>query len=142
MKRLSEQLSDLSARVKQTEDVVDATRARNRAELESQRAALREAVDGAATRASTRAAEVKADVDSRWQELRDALDARFASIRVNLDERRFERDLKRAERRADAVEQDAVDAVEFALYVLDQAESAVVEAALARADADELSLGR
>jgi hypothetical protein len=131
VKRLSEQLSTLSARAKSTEDLVDASRDR----LESQRATLEAA-------ASERAAEVKADTATHWQELRDGLDARFASIRANVEERRSERDLKRAEHRADVAEQDAVDAVEFALYVLDQAEYAVVEAALARADADDLAGGQ
>jgi hypothetical protein len=137
VERLSEQLSDLSVRAKRTEDVVDAARARNRAKLESQRAELSAAVDGA----TAQAAEVKGDVDSKWQDLRGALDARFAAIRGNVEERRFERDLRRAEHRADVAEQDAADAVDFALYVLDQAEYAVVEAVLARADADEMASG-
>jgi len=138
MKRLSEQLNDLSVRAKQTEDTIDAARTRNRAELESQRVALKAAVDGAAAQA----AQAKTTVESKWYEVRDALDARFASMRADVGERRSERDLKRAQHRADVAEQDAADAVEFALYVLDQAEYAIVDAAIARADADELALGR
>ncbi len=46
--------------------------------------------------------------------------------------------MNRAERRAQDAEDDAANAIAFAVYILDQAEYAVVDAALARAAADDL----
>ena len=46
--------------------------------------------------------------------------------------------MNKAERRAQDAEQDAADAIAFAVYVLDQAEYAVVDAAICRAAADDL----
>ena len=81
MKELSEQLSDLSDRVKKTEDVVAAARQKNRANLEHQR-----------------------------DRLKTSIAERNAGIEEHLAEAKG------------------------------QAEYAVVDAALARADADELAL--
>jgi hypothetical protein len=140
MKKLSEQLSDLSDRAKRTEDVIDAARTKDRARIEAQKAALTSSVAAGKARVAEGAGEAKSDVQSKWNDARDSLDARFATIRANAEERRTERDLKRAEHRADAAEQDAADAVDFALYVLDQTEYAILDAAVARADADDLAL--
>jgi hypothetical protein len=134
MERLSEQLNDLSVRAKKTEDVVDAARTRNRAALESQRAMLQTAVD----KAAASAAGTSATISSKWHEMRSTIDGQFASMRAEVDERRAEWGLKRAEHRADLAEQDAADAVDLAIYILDQAEYAIVDAVLARADADAL----
>jgi hypothetical protein len=136
VKRLSEQLSELSARTKRTEDVIDAARDRNRERLHTQQAALASAVDAQRATLSEQAGHAQANAKSTWQELRSAVDARFATIRANSAQHRANRD--RVERRADAAELDAVDAVEFALYALQEAEYAIVEAAIARADADDL----
>ncbi|MDX6228395.1 MAG: hypothetical protein QOI76_1785 [Frankiales bacterium] len=48
--------------------------------------------------------------------------------------------MKKAQHRADDAEADAADAVDFALYVLDQAEYAVADAVTARGDADAISV--
>ena len=53
-----------------------------------------------------------------------------------------EHDLKKAEHRADRAEQDAADAIDFALYAVDQVEWLVIDAALARADADDAAMVR
>jgi hypothetical protein len=56
MKALSEQLTDLAARSKKTEDVVAAARDKNRAELESQRDKLKTSIADGNTKAHERAA--------------------------------------------------------------------------------------
>jgi hypothetical protein len=60
-------------------------------------------------------------------------------MRTNADARRVETGIKQAEHHAQAAELDAVDAVEFALHVMNQAQYAVIDAAIARADADDLA---
>jgi chromosome segregation ATPase len=140
MTPLSAQLNDLSVRTKKTEDLIAATREKDRNKLEAHRAELEatiqagnervvEAVDGAKDAAST-----------WWDETRASVDSRFATLRAKAETHRAERDAKRAERQADDAEADAADAVAWAIYVLDQAEYAVADAVIARLDADQLAV--
>jgi hypothetical protein len=140
MKALSEQLNELSERSKKTEDLVAAARERNRAKLEARRAALTTSIAATGTRAEQRVAATGDAVQDTWNRARDSVDQRFTTLRAAADQRRAGRDLKHAEHRAVQAEQDAADAIDLALYVLDQAECAVIDAAIARADADELAL--
>lgn len=135
MKPLSEQLVELSARAKRTEELVAAAQAKNQAALHGQREQLKSSIN--AFRAQAEAG--KEEVQSWWEETRAAVNDRFAKLRAKSEEHRAERDVKRAQRRAEAAELDAVYAVEFALDVLDQAEYAVADAVIARAEADELA---
>ena len=139
MKPLSEQLTELAARAKQAEDFVTAARAKNRAFLDSQRDALQSSIDQSKAKVEAGAAAAQDKAGSWWGETRSAVEDRLASLRAERDEHHAERDVNRAERRADDAEQDAVYAVEFAISMLDQAEYAVADAIIARADADDLA---
>jgi len=139
MQKLSEQFNDLSVRAKKTEDVIDAAAAKNRGRLQQQRDALTSAMDSRRAKAGQMAAEAQQDVQAKAQELRSAVDGHFATVRTKAAEHRAEHDRRSAERYADHAEKDAATAVDFALYALDQADYAIIEAAIARADADELA---
>src|SRR2546421_8103769 len=140
MKALSEQLSVLSDRVKKTEDVVAAARQKNRGNLENQRDRLRTSIAERNANIEEHLAAAKGKAEASWGETRSSIQHWFTTIQAAADERRAERGIKKAERHADIAEQDAADAIDLALYVLEQAEYAVVDAALARADADELAV--
>ena len=139
MKALSDQLSELSIRSKTTEDVITATLQQDRAKLETQRAALRSVITSGAVAAKVRASAAKDIASGEWADARTSVQRRFATIRANADARRVETGIKQAQHHAQASDLDAVDAVEFALYVMDLAEYAVIDAAIARADADDLA---
>jgi hypothetical protein len=139
MKPLSDQLTDLAARSKNTEDVVAAAQEKNRARLESQRDTLRTSIAAGHANVRERAADDRAETQQFWDDVRTSVDARFASMRAEVDERRTEKDVRKAARRAEQAEQDAADAIGWALYVLDQAEYSVIDAVIARADADDLA---
>ena len=139
MKPLSEQLTDLAARAKQAEDFADAARSKNQAFLDNQRKTLKSSIDDSNARVAAGAAAAQNKAESWWAETRSAIQDRFASLRAEHDEHRAERDLNRAERHADDAEQDAVYAVEFAISMLDEAEYAIGDAVIARADADDLA---
>jgi DNA helicase IV len=128
MKPLSEQLGKLADRAKKTEDTASEAREHNREKLEMQRTDLKNAI-----------AERNAKAEERWNDTRSSMDQWFASKRAAVEERRTERDIKKAQHNADVAEQDAADAIDIALYVLDQAEFAVIDAVIARTDADELA---
>ena len=139
MKPLSEQLSELSDRAKKAEDFVTVARTKNRAALDSQRELLKSSIGEGKARAEAEAAAAQSKVQSWWDGTRSAVDEQFGTLHARLDERRAERDVKRAEDRADEAEEDAVYAVQFAISMLDQAEYAIADAVIARADVDDLA---
>ncbi|CAI7975869.1 conserved hypothetical protein [Frankia sp. Hr75.2] len=153
MKPLSEQLSELSKRARKVDDVVGAARERNRAQLEAQRDELKSAVEAgradaakdlAAEKADVRedVAEARASMKARWDAVRSSIDQRFAEMRADADERRQERDIGKAQHHADMAERDAADAIDLALFVLDEADYAIIDAVIAREDAEQLAKSR
>jgi len=118
------------------EDVVSAAHSKNRAALEAQREQLRSTITASKAKVDATAAAAQDQAQSWWDETRASVDKQFGALQAKRDERHAERDLKRAERRAEDAELDAADAVDFAVSVLAQAEYAVIDATLARADAD------
>jgi hypothetical protein len=141
MTPLSAQLSDLSERAKKTEDMVAATRTKNREQLDAHLAELKTTIDAGNKRVAETATAAQGKVGAWWDDARASVDERFASLRLKADTHRAEHDIKKAERTADEAEADAADAIAWALYVLEQAEYAAVDAVIARVHADELALG-
>jgi hypothetical protein len=138
VKPLSEQLQDLSQRAKKIEDSAAAARQKNQAELQRRHDQLKSDIESTGKKLETSAAEAKENVRSGWADIKLRIDERLAIAHAKSQERKTERDLNRAESRAKAAEDDAADAIALAVYVLDQAEFAVVNAALDRAVADSL----
>ena len=135
MDKLSDELSQLADRTRNVEDTATAAKAKNRAQLETTKTQLKASLDAVGTKTE----EAKAQVKSRASDLHASVDKHFADRRAASAEQKAERDLERAERRADDAEQDAADTIALAFYVLDQAVYAFIDAALARADADDLA---
>ncbi len=138
MKPLSEQLQDLAQRAKKIEDSASAARKKNQAELESRLNQLNSEIQSAGQKIETSAADAKGNVRSGWADIKGRIEERLTATRTKLQERKAERDVNKSERRAQEAEDDAASAIAFAVYVLDQAEYAVVDAALARVAADDL----
>ena len=139
MKPLSEQLTDLSARAKQTEDFVATAKENNRRQLEADRSDLKAAIDAGKAHAQEDAATVKEETKQAWNEVGSSVDQWLAKVRAAADERRTERNVKRAQRDAEVAEDVAAGAIDLAVYTLDQAEYAVTDAIIARADADQMA---
>jgi hypothetical protein len=139
MKALSEQLSDLAARAKQAEDTAAAARDKNMAALQARGEKLQAALDASRRQAEQDVKAADKEVESWWAETRAKINARFDDLRAANAAKRAELDLRMAQNRADDLELDAADAIDFATYTLDQAEYAVVDAVTARAQADELA---
>ena len=139
MKPLSEQLTDLAARAKQTEDFVASAKENNRRQLEADRSDLKAAIDAGKAQAKEDAATVKGETRQAWDEVGSSVDQWLAKVRSAADERRTERNVERAQRDAEVAEDVAAGAIDLALYTLDQAEYAVTDAIIARADADHMA---
>ena len=139
MKSLSEQLDDLGDGAKKTEDFVTAARAKNRVFLDQAHESLKTTIANGEARIDADAAAAQDRARSWWNDTRQSIHARLAQVRAERDDHQAARDVKKAERRAEDAEQDAAYAVDFALAMLDEAEYALADAALARIDADELA---
>ena len=75
-----------------------------------------------------------------WNKVQSDWDQHIQRIRADLDERKAERDAQHAEREAEDAEADALDAIDFAAAAIEEAEYSVLDAALARLNADALAV--
>jgi hypothetical protein len=139
MKPLSEQMTDLAARAKKTEDFVASAEASNRKQLEQDRTDLKAALAAGKANAQQDAATVKQETNQAWDEVGSSVDNWLDKVRAAANERRSERNIKRAQRDAEVSEDVAAGAIDFAIFALDQAEYAVTDAVLARSDADTMA---
>jgi hypothetical protein len=139
VKPLSEQLADLSARAKKAEE--DAAAARKEA-----RDKVEERVDKLERDAQTRAAQVKVattqakdTVGGQWADLQARTRQQTAKLKADINAKKAEMDAKRAEVKAEDAEDNAELSIAFAYDAIDYAEAAVLDAVIARADADALA---
>ena len=139
MKKLSESLEALSARVKKLEDSATATFEADRAKLEQRRGEIDTAFNADRDEFESAVREAADAGRSWWNETTDALARPIRELRARHDERQSEHELHRAMRIADAAEQDAAVAIEIATDWLNVAEYAVIDATLARLAADDLA---
>jgi hypothetical protein len=135
----SELLSKLAQKAKDAEESAAAAKAQNRAALEARRDAIETSIDESKAKLAGSADEAK----SKWSEMEGTLHKNFAekraAIKADLDAQKASRDANRAIRHADNAESDAVLAVGLALDAIETAEYEVIDAVLARAEADELT---
>ena len=135
----SELLSELAQRARHADESAAAARAKDRAALEARRNAIENSIDQSKAELSRNAKEAS----SKWGQMQGTLHKNFADkrakIKTDLAAQRASRDAKRAVRRADDAESEAVVAVGLALDAIETAEYEVIDAALARAEAEELT---
>jgi hypothetical protein len=134
----SDQLSKLATQAKQAEDNIGRAKDETQAELQTRVNRVKESSEkqAAAFKASTGGAKAKAS--QRWEDVQQSWNAHIAEIREHGDGAKAEHDVKRAEHRAERREDNAVAAVAYAVAVLEEAEYAVLDALLAREEADAM----
>jgi vacuolar-type H+-ATPase subunit I/STV1 len=136
---LSDQLTGLAARAKEAGDRAAAARDKSKAGLQAD-------VETARASAQERAKKLRESADANknklsvwWYDLQRTWNEHVAKIRDDIDTKQAEHDKDRAERRAEHRADDAMFAVDFAYSAIEEAEYAVLDAELARKEADELS---
>jgi hypothetical protein len=139
MKSMSESLYELAARIEQLEDSAAAVGEKNRASLQARRAQLEDAFDREVKEVEAAATQATAAAQSWWADTKGSVERQVAAMRADLEQRKTEHRKERAQRLAEIAEDDAAAAVALATYCLNAAEWAVVDAALARAEADEFA---
>jgi hypothetical protein len=138
---LSDQLTKLAARAKEAEDRAEAAKTEERAQLEQDVKAARKTAQAQAEELGKAAEDGITAYSDWWDNVQKSWNDHIAVIRRNIDEKRAEHDVDAAKRAADTAEADAQFAVNFALGAIDEAEYAVLNATLARMNADGLVSG-
>jgi outer membrane murein-binding lipoprotein Lpp len=136
-------LSELSANVEKLEEAVKAAAEKNRCQLAARRKALIEKIGVMAEEWEAAKPEAEFSTQRWWAEAKSSLDAALtADTRADHEVRGLELEEELVERTAEDAESIAESAVALAAYFLNVAEWAVVEAALARGEAeDEAEVG-
>lgn len=139
MKKLSESLIDLAGRVRKLEDSAAAVEDKNRAALQTRRDELDTAIEKERHDIEKATTAAKQEARTWWSDTKGSIERQMAAMRADVAKRQAEHKKKSAEHSAQDAEQDAWVAVTLAAYCLDAAEWAVVQAELARGEADELA---
>ena len=142
MKPLSDSLEELAARVKVLEDSATATFEADRAKLEQRRHEIDEAFRADVSEFESTVRDATEAGRTWWNETKAAMKRPLDEVRARIDKRQSEHELHRAQRQADAAEEDAAAAIAVAKYYLNVAEYSAVDAALARMAADDLAAGQ
>jgi len=135
----SDQLYKLAARTQELEDRAAAMKNKAKGDLEQDVKQARESAQARADGLSKSAAASQGKISSRWDNTQRAWNDHVNHIRADIDEKRAAHDLKMAQRVADGAEADADFAVDYAIAAIEEAEYAVLDATLARMQADELA---
>ena len=142
MQKLSAALLDLASRVKRVEDSAAAVEAKNRDKLEARREELEAAIDDSHIELAAAATQAKESANGKWSQAKTLIEGQVNDMRADFAKWQAEIKEDRAEQKAEDAEYDAVVAVNLAAYCLDAAEWAVVQAELARGEADQLAARR
>jgi vacuolar-type H+-ATPase subunit I/STV1 len=133
----SENLSKLTKRAKQAEQKAADAMVQARSDLEKAADESRASVEAEAAKLQATVAASKGKVSSVWDQQQQAWNDHVAKLRQQIDQRTRDMDLVLAEDRAEGAEADAMFAIDFAYSAIEQAESAALDAILARADASD-----
>jgi hypothetical protein len=133
---LSDQLTKLAARAKEAENHAAAAKSKARAQLEQDVKTARESAKAQADQLRKTAEANKGQISDWWDGVQKSWNDFIATARQNIDEKRGEHDQNVANRAADNAEDDAAFAIDYAYGAIEEAEYAVLDATLARMDAD------
>ena len=142
MKPLSESLEQLAAQIKGLEDSATATFEADRAKLDQRRNEIDDVHTSDVNEFESDVRDAAEGSRTWWNELRKSMRRPLDEVRARIEKRQSEHELHRAQRQAEAAEEDAADAVAAAEYFLNVAEYSVVDAALARMAADDLAAAK
>ena len=136
---VSDDLSKLSVRAKEAEERAGAAREMAKSDLEANRDFARARGEEQAEDLHAVAEKGQEQISDAWKEMQITWNHATAALREDVESRKAEHDLRKAEGRADRAEEDARFAIDFAYSAIVEAEYAALDAALARVEADELS---
>lgn len=136
---LSGDLSNLAARVKEAEGRATAAQDQAKADLEAEVESARTAGEQQAVALREAAERGRGRISGWWEEVQKSWSDAISTVRRDLQSKKGTHDAQHTRRRAENAEKDAEFAIDFAYSAVVEAEYAVLDAALAQKEADELS---
>ena len=135
--KASAQLKRLSDRASTAEADANALKAKNKAALEQKVDAVEASAKQASDDMKASAQDTRDEITQWWGQVQDNWKSLIAKVRRDSDEDKANLQADRAEKRAERAEAHAAKAVEFANTAIEEAEYQVLNAALARLDAED-----
>lgn len=132
--------SKVSERIKQVEENIKSADAKRRADLRAQVEKAHARAVKRAEELSDKTDEIRDEVSARWQTAKANWNAHVHHLQDAVATKEADLELNAVVRNAELAENYAASAVEFALAAIDEAEYAVLDATLARAEADDLTV--
>jgi hypothetical protein len=133
----SAKLDELQAKVNETVETARAAAAENRDQLKQRVDQAQSEAKQAMENAKQQAGEAADRAQSKWAQMKADAEAKREDIKAKIDKRADQLDAKAAAKDADWAEQDAADAIDYAVWMVYDAQLAVLDALDARVYADE-----
>jgi len=135
-KRLSEQLSDLSARAKNIENAVMAAQKEGQDKVVARTAEARASATAAVDKVKQAVKAANEAGSTKWGAMEAKLGADLDALKMRVSEKKHAMDAKIAEREAEHAERDASFAIDYAIASIEQGKLAVFDAISGRLDAE------
>jgi hypothetical protein len=133
----SAKLDELQAKVNETVATARAAAAENRDQLKQRVDHAQSEANQAMQDAKQQAGEAADRAQSKWAQMKADAETKREDIKAKIDKRADQLDAKAAAKDADWAEQDAADAIDYAVWMVYDAQLAVLDALDARVYADE-----
>jgi hypothetical protein len=137
--KLADELTKLATRAQEAESRAAGAQSKAKADLEQDIDETRASARTQADKLRATAEERRGSISAWWADVQKSWDAHVAEIREHIEAKKEVHDVHVAQRRAENAEADAAFAIEFAYSAVVEAEYAVLDAALARTEAEELA---
>ncbi len=134
---LSNELTKLAARAKETETRAETARTQAKADVEREVETARAAARDEREKLRATAAERRGEVADWWIDAQASWNDRIDSVRDDMERKKVAFDVGKARRRAERAEDDAQAAIDAAYWAVIEAEYAALDAVLARMDAED-----
>jgi phage shock protein A len=136
VKRLSDQLSDLSVRAKKLEDAAMAAQKEGQEKMVARTAEARASATAAVEKMKQSIKSARDAGSTKWGAMEAKLGADMDALKTLVAEKKHAIDANIAERNAKDAEDDASFAIDYAAASIEQAKLAVFDAIFARLDAE------
>ena len=138
MRKLTENLQELSDHIAGTENKVAAAEQGSKEKIEVSIKHSKEAAKARQESFKNNIRQTNAAMASHWEELQDDYNQKIQQIKNKMETEKEARELKKAMKRADEAESCAETSIMFVDLAIDEAEIAILEAIDARAYAEML----
>jgi len=140
--RIREHLDALQKEVSELMDSADRAGQENSGQVKARAAQVKADVAARRKSASEKAGQAAAGrTQSQWESIKADAAAKLRDLQDRIDRKQDKLDVKVAEHQANTTEDNAVAALDFAWWAVEEAEMAVLDAIDARAWADEQAAG-